>query len=167
VRRIDAASTRVPFCWLLVFGVRRIILHIEFQVARDAAMADRMLEYYTDIRRWRRTRRKDNSPLPDRIVQKVVYVGKAKWQPQVKIRDENLDCGFEFVDVRRLDAKRLVETGDLGDAVVAVLANDGTDANVVRAILNKIAQAPVSEGVDALAQLITLSQLRGARPLQQ
>ena len=112
-----------------------------------------------------RSRREDDNPLPDRIVQKVVYVGQAKWQPQTTIHDQGLNYSFEFVDVRKLDAKRLLETGDLGDAVVAVLANDGTDADVVRAILNKIAQAPVSEGADALAQLITLSQLRGARQL--
>src|SRR5262245_49050168 len=71
------------------------LLHVEFQAARDGNMADRMLEYYCDIRRWRRTQlRKRGDALPDRIVQKVVYVGAARWQPKATIRDPGVDFRF-------------------------------------------------------------------------
>ena len=57
------------------------------------------------------------------------------------------------------------QTGDLGDAVVAVLCGDGSDPDVIKAILNRIMRAPAREGADALAQLLVLSKLRGNRPL--
>ena len=41
----------------------------------------------------------------------------------------------------------------------------GTSSDVIRDILNKIAGTPGSDGADALAQLIILSELRGIRPL--
>jgi hypothetical protein len=145
----------------------RKILHIEIQADSDARMQARMLGYYSDILDWIIARPDDLiGSLPRRIVQKVVYVGAASWDPEPKICDDNLDFRFEFIDARELDARPLLETGDLGDAVIAVLCGDGTNPDVIKAVLNKIAQAPPGERADALAaQLIVLSELRSIRPL--
>ena len=58
-----------------------------------------------------------------------------------------------------------METGDLGDAVFAVLSADGTNPNVIREILNKITRTAENERADAMAQLFILSELRDVRPL--
>ena len=70
-----------------------------------------------------------------------------------------------MINVSDLDPKPLLETGDLGDAVFAVLCGDGSDPDVIKAILNRIMRAPAREGAAALAQLLVLSKLRGNRPL--
>ena len=123
-------------------------------------MPERMLGYYSDILSWLSARRDDRvGVLPREIVQKVIHVGAGRWKPETAIRHQNLDFRFEFVDTGTVDAKPLLETGDLGDAVVAVLCADGTNPDVIKAILHKIARAPENERADALAQLIALSEL--------
>jgi hypothetical protein len=144
------------------------LLHIEFQSTPDSTMAARMLGYYSDIQAWLRfhARRDDHiGALPREIVQKVVYVGAAKWDPETEIRHRNLKFRFDYIDVRELATKPLLATGDLGDAAIAVLTADGTSPDVIKAILNKIARTPGSDRADALAQLIALSELRGIRQL--
>jgi hypothetical protein len=89
----------------------------------------------------------------------------AFWQSGTAICHQNLNFRFELVEASKLRAKPLLETGDLGDAVVAVLTADGTSTDVIKAILGKIMRAPASERADALAQLVALSHLRGIRPL--
>lgn len=146
-------------------GVRKL-LHIEFQAAADAAMPARMLGYYSDILAWLVARKKDHlGILPRYVVQKVVYVGSARWEPETSIYHENLSFQFEFVDAIKLAVQPLPEAGDLGDAAVAILCADGANPIVIKTILNKIAQAPDSARADALAQLVALSGLRGIRPL--
>ena len=104
-------------------------------------------------------------PLPAEVTQTVVYVGVGEWRSETAICHQNLNFRFELVEVSKLHAKPLLETGDLGDAVVAVLTADGTSTDVIKAILGKIMRAPENERADALAQLAALSHLRGIRPL--
>ena len=144
------------------------LLHIEFQSTPDSTMAARMLGYYSDIQAWLRLHARQDDrigALPYEITQKVVYVGEAKWIPETEIRHHNLTFRFDYIDARELATKPLLATGDLGDAVIAVLTADGTNPDVIKAILNKIARSPGHDGTDALAQLIILSELRGIRPL--
>ena len=142
------------------------LLHVEFQATVDARMPKRMLGYYSDILNWVAEHPQDRvGPLPDEVTQKVVYVGAGEWRSETAICHQNLNFRFELVEVNKLRAKPLLETGDLGDAVVAVLTADGTSTDVIKAILGKIMRAPASERADALAQLVALSHLRGIRPL--
>jgi hypothetical protein len=144
----------------------RLLLHIEFQSAPDVTMPSRMLGYYSDILAWLTERKGDrHGALPREVMQKVVYVGSARWDPETSIRHPNLQFRFEFADIFTLSSSPLLEAGDLGDAVVAILCADGTSQNVIRAILTKIARAPENARADALAQLVALSGLRGIRPL--
>ena len=131
-----------------------------------ATMPRRMLEYYCDILAWLDSRRDDRiGALPLEIVQTVVYVGAKRWNPKTGISNRNLDFRFEFVIVSMLDARPLLDAGDLADAIIAVLSADGTNPDVIKAILKRIAQAPDNQRADALAQLFALSKLRGIRPL--
>jgi hypothetical protein len=144
----------------------RKLLHVEFQSAPDPGMAARMLGYCSDILTWLgERRRKSTDDLPQELLQKVVYVGSKTWTPASGIDQANLRFRFDFVNALSLNARALLQTGDLGDAVIAVLCGDGTNEDVVKAILTKVAQAPEKERGDALAQLLALAKLRGIRPL--
>jgi len=159
-RRVDA---------LAVFDApegSRNLVHIEFQATPDSEMAERMLRYYSAILAWRRARRKDLiGPLPPDIAQTVVYVGAQEWELDPVIRHRTLNYWFQFVVASKLDTRPLLESGDLGDAVFAVLSADGTNRNVIREILNKITRTAENERADAMAQLFILSELRDVRPL--
>jgi len=159
-RRVDA---------LAVFDApegSRNLVHIEFQATPDSEMAERMLRYYSAILAWRRARRKDLiGPLPPDIAQTVVYVGAQEWDLDPVIRHRTLNYWFQFVVASKLDTRPLLESGDLGDAVFAVLSADGTNRNVIREILNKITRTAENERADAMAQLFILSELRDVRPL--
>ena len=67
------------------------------------------------------------------------------------------------VHIRTLSARPLLQAGDLGDAVIAVLCADGTQPDVLKTILARIVEAPAVERADALTQLLILSELRGIR----
>ena len=145
---------------------RQNLIHLEFQAAPDATMPRRMLEYYCDILAWldsRRSARVDALPLE--IVQTVVYVGTKRWNLKPGISSRNLDFRFEFVVTSKLDTQLLLEAGDLADAIIALLSADGTNPDVIKSILTKIAREPEHERADALAQLLVLSELRDVRPL--
>src|SRR5712672_4239188 len=109
------------------------LLHVEFRATVDARMPKRMLGYYSDILNWVAEHPQDRvGPLPDEVTQKVVYVGAGEWQSGTAICHQNLNFRFELVEVNKLRAKPLLETGDLGDAVVAVLTADGTSTDVMQ-----------------------------------
>ena len=162
-----AKERRIDYLAVLVSpDGSRTLIQVEFQTTKDARMAKRMLAYCSDILNWLDERPVDSvGPLPDEVVQIVVYVGPGEWRLEPGIRSRYLDFQFELVNAGELDVRLLLEAGDLGDAVVAVLTTDATDPNVIRAILNRIARAPESERADAVAQLLALSELRGIRPL--
>ena len=117
-------------------GGSRTLLHVEFQATVDAGMPKRMLAYYSDILNWVAEHPQHPQdgvgPLPDEVTQKVVYVGAGEWQSETAICHQNLNFRFELVEASRLRAKPLLETGDLGDAVVAVLTADGTSIDVIK-----------------------------------
>jgi hypothetical protein len=144
----------------------RELIQIEFQATKDARMPKRMLGYCSDVLDWLDERPEDHiGPLLDDVTQKVIYVGPEEWELKPELRRRWLSFGFELINASKLDARPLLEAGDLGDAVVAIPCGDGTDPDVIKAILNKIAQAPANERADALAQLLALAKLRGIRPL--
>jgi hypothetical protein len=144
----------------------KTLLHIEFQSAPDPSMAARMLGYYSDILIWLAERKAAGDvEVPQELLQKIVYVGARPWSPATRIEQPGLQFRFEVVNAMALPARPLLQSGDLGDAVVAVLCADGTDPDVVKAILARIAGAPENQRSDALAQLMALSGLRGLRPV--
>ena len=67
------------------------------------------------------------------------------------------------VHTQGLSAWPLLQAGDLGDAVIAVLCADGTRPDVLKTILARIVEAPAEERAAPLAQLLILSELRGIR----
>ncbi|TIV13668.1 MAG: hypothetical protein E5V95_33315 [Mesorhizobium sp.] len=144
------------------------LLHIEFQSSSDAAFAFRMLGYYGEIlERLAADRRssREAPPFETEVRQILIYIGSGRWPKQSLIRHTNLSFIFEVVNAIDVSAASLVQHGDIGDAVFGILCRNGSSRDMVRAILDRIAQAPSEQQKDAFAQLLILSGLRKARHL--
>ena len=145
----------------------RVLAHIEFQSEPDPEMVERMLEYYSVLSRWRHQRNSmgEEPPLPESIVQKLVYVGKKKWKARTVMDGPGIHFEFEFVDVRRLSSRRLLADGDDGDALIALLCAGGSNRDMIQAIVDKISRVPKREQADLWAQLGALAGLRDVQAL--
>jgi hypothetical protein len=114
------------------------LLHIEFQTRKAPRFVLRMLGYYAEILE----RYAAGPSAAMEIRQILIYLGQDRWTPPASLRHSNLTFRFEVVNVADLEAGPLVESGDLGDAVFALLCRDGTSPAMMRAILARIAEAP-------------------------
>src|SRR5437899_4749138 len=94
-----------------------------------------------------------------------MYIGNGHWPQPSSIRHPNLSFKFEVVNSVDVDSRLLVDRGDMGDAVFAILCREGSSRDMIRTILDRIAQAPPEQQKDAFAQLLILSGLRKARHL--
>lgn len=126
------------------------LIHIELQSTNDAAMALRMLEYCTSV--YRLFRR-----LPRQV---LLYVGEAEMRMPRELTGESLWFRYEAVDIRTLDGDVLLESGAVGDNVIAVLARLQNERDAVRTILERIATLAPAQRDLAFAQLVTLAGLR-------
>lgn len=93
------------------------LCNLELQSANSADMAWRLAEYY--LRLYRR--------LGEHVRQIVLYVGQ---DPMTMARDlatPVMRFEYELVDVRELDGEALLASGDLGDAMLALLAGADED----------------------------------------
>ncbi|WP_284284337.1 hypothetical protein [Mesorhizobium amorphae] len=144
------------------------LLHIEFQSGTDYAFTFRMLGYYGEILERlaadRRSRR-EVAPFETEVHQVLIYIGNGRWPQPSSLRHPNLSFQFEVVNSVDVDARLLIDRGDMGDAVFAILCREGSSRGMIRAILDRIAQAPPEQQKDAFAQLLILSGLRKARHL--
>jgi hypothetical protein len=164
----SAKDRRVDFLAVLERSdASRQLLHLELQSAPDPSMSYRMLGYYSDIASWLADEKKAgrHADISHRILQKIVYIGSRSWTPVIGISDDNVEYKCEVVHTRSLSARPLLQAGDLGDAVIAVLCADGTQPDVLKTILTRIVEAPADERAVAFAQLLILSELRGLRSL--
>jgi len=76
------------------------------------------------------------------------------------LRGPDLFFQYGLIDIRKLDGDRLLESGDVGDNVIAILAHLRDDKEAVHRIMARIAGLPVAERETALAQLMILAGLR-------
>jgi hypothetical protein len=162
----SAKDRRVDFLAVLErAGASRQLLHLELQSAPDPAMSYRMLGYYSDIAGWLADEKKAgrHADINHRILQKIVYIGSRSWTTLIGISDDNVEYKCEVVHIQNLSARPLLQAGDLGDAVIAVLCADGTQPDVLKTILTRIVASPGDERAAALTQLLILSELRGIR----
>jgi hypothetical protein len=67
---------------------------------------------------------------------------------------------YRLLDIRELDGDRLLESGEVGDNVIAILAGLRDHESAVRRIMARIAGLAAAERETALAQLVILAGLR-------
>ena len=131
------------------------LVHIELQSRNDPAMALRMAEYsYAIYRCFGR--------FPESV---VLYVGQAALRMAGRLEGPNSWFECRMVDIRELDGERLIESGELGDNIVAILARLADRRGAVRRILGRIAGLAVDERETALTELMILAGLRRLGPI--
>ncbi|MGA2737893.1 MAG: DUF4351 domain-containing protein [Bryobacteraceae bacterium] len=79
---------------------------------------------------------------------------------QNQLRGPGLLFEYSLIDIRTLNGDRLLESGDVGDNVLAILAHLGDHEEAIRKIVGRIAGLAVAARETALAQLMILAGLR-------
>jgi hypothetical protein len=127
------------------------LLHLELQSGNDPEMPERMAEYA--IGTYRRFKQ-----FPRQI---VLYVGEPAIRMQPALTGPRFSFSYELRDLRDLDGETLLDSPDLGDNVLAVLARLRDRKAAVAEIVRRIADLDATKREDAIAQLIILAGLRG------
>jgi predicted transposase YdaD len=126
------------------------LIHIELQSGNDTAMPFRMIEYCLGVQRL-------FGRFPRQI---VLYVGEAPLSMQSGLRGPGLSLEYDLIDIRRLNGDRLIESEQVGDNVIAILAQLRDDKGAVHRIVERIASLATAERETALSQLMILAGLR-------
>jgi Domain of unknown function (DUF4351) len=126
------------------------LVHIELQSGNDPAMPFRMMEYCLGVQR-------QVGQFPRQI---LLYVGEAPVNMQRELRGPGLAFHYDLIDMRTLDGDRLLESEQVGDNVIAILARLRDDKEAIHKIMERIAGLAMTERETALAQLTILAGLR-------
>jgi hypothetical protein len=129
--------------------------HLELQSENDDDIDWRSLEYFVLIRRQFKT-------APTQV---TLYVGEEPMRMGGSIELDSLHFRHRIVDIRTLDAERLLASENLSDNLMAILCRIENRRETVRRILRRIAAMPAPQRADSLARLLVLSGLRGAGAL--
>jgi len=126
------------------------LIHLELQSGNDDAMPLRMAEYCLGVFR-----------LFGRFPRQVVlYVGEPPLRMQKELRGPDVLFEYRLIDIRMLDGDRLLESPDVGDNIIAILARLGDHKETVHKIVERIAGLAVAARETALAQLMIVAGLR-------
>ena len=126
------------------------LIHIELQSRNDSNMALRMAEYCLSV--YRRFSR-----FPSQI---LLYVGEEPMRMRAELIGPELSFRYKMVDIRELDGERLLDSDQIGDNIIAILARLRDSQAAVRRIAGRIAILPVEEREAPLRQLLILAGLR-------
>jgi len=126
------------------------LLHLEVQSGNDPAMPFRMVEYCLGVRRLL-------GQFPRQI---LLYVGEAPVSMETALHGPGFAFEYALIDIRTLDGDRLLESEQVGDNVIAILARLRDDKEAVHKIVERIAGLAMTERETALAQLTILAGLR-------
>ncbi len=126
------------------------LVHIELQSGNDSKMALRMAEYCLSV--YRRLGR-----FPAQV---LLYVGEAPLRMQAELTGADFSFRYKLVDIRELDGERLLESDQVGDNVIAILARLQDSRAAVRRVAETIALLSAEERGVPLRQLRTLAGLR-------
>jgi len=127
------------------------LIHLELQSTNDSRMALRMAEYCLGVYRV-------YGRFPRQV---LLYVGEAALRMPTILRGGRLEFSYEAIDIRSIDGDRLLESEELGDNVIAILAHLSDYGDAVRKIMTRLAELEPTKRATALAQLLILSGLRG------
>jgi hypothetical protein len=126
------------------------LIHLELQSGNDSAMPLRMAEYCLGVFR-----------LFGRFPQQVLlYVGEEPLRMATELRGGGLSFHYEAVDIRSLDGDRLLESEEVGDNVIAILAHLRDHKEAARKIVARLAGLKPAKRATALEQLLILAGLR-------
>ena len=90
----------------------------------------------------------------------LLYVGEAPMRMESELRGPNLLFQYRLIDIRTLDGDRLIESDEVGDNVIAILAQLRDHKEAVRKTFARMAALAAAERETAMAQLLILAGLR-------
>jgi hypothetical protein len=126
------------------------LVHLELQSGNDATMPLRMAEYCLGVFR-----------LFGRFPRQVLlYVGEPPLRMASELRGRDVRFRYRAIDIRDLDGGRLLESEQVGDNVIAILARLQDHKDAVRRIVERIVGLSAVERETALGQLLILAGLR-------
>jgi hypothetical protein len=79
---------------------------------------------------------------------------------ETELHGEDVWFRYRAIDVRSLDGEALLESPEVGDNIIAILARLRDDREAIRRIVARIAELPSNERAMALDQLLILAGLR-------
>lgn len=124
------------------------ILHIEFQSGNDKDMPYREGIYCLLLgQKYRR-----------RVRQVVLYVGQAKMRMEDHVDLGETKTAYTLMDIREMDARKLIASGRPGDLALAMLAGGGPEQMLE--IAKRAGGLKGAEQQRVLSQLVLLSGLR-------
>ena len=126
------------------------LVHLELQSGNDATMPLRMAEYCLSVFRLFGT-------FPRQV---LLYVGEAPLRMESELRGPDVWFRYRAIDIRDLDGDRLLESEDVGDNVIAILARLRDHKEAIRKIVGRLAGLAAAERETALSQLLILAGLR-------
>ena len=126
------------------------LVHVELQSRNEAIMPLRMAEYCLGIFRL-------CGKFPRQV---LLYVGEPPLRMESELRGPDVSFRYRAIDIRELDGDHLIESGEVGDNVIAILARLRDHREAVRKIVGKIASLEAVEREAALSRLLILAGLR-------
>src|SRR6266568_7842889 len=126
------------------------LVHLELQSGNDVTMPLRMAEYCLGVFRV-------CGKFPRQI---LLYVGEAPLRMESQLRGPDVWFRYRAIDIRDLDGDRLLESEEIGDNVIAILARLRDHQDAVHRIVERIASLAASDRETALGQLLILAGLR-------
>src|SRR6266699_5474591 len=126
------------------------LFQLELQSSNDPNMPLRMAEYSYGV-----YRQLGKFPL-----QILLYVGEAPLRMESELRGPYQWFRYRAIDIRDLDGDLLLQSDQVEDNVIAVLARLRDHKDAVRKIVEKIAGLEGAERETALGQLLILAGLR-------
>ena len=126
------------------------IRQVEFQANNETGFAFRILEYYPYLVR------KYGEP----VTQIVLYIGRDPMRLENVYKSASVEFRFEIVNLREWDADRLLESHDLADNILALLAKGSPD-KALEVVAPRIAALRGEDRSEAEASLVLLSGIMG------
>jgi hypothetical protein len=127
-----------------------VLIHLELQSRNENGIPLRMAEYCLGAFR-----------LFGRFpIQLLLYVGEAALRMECELRGLDVWFRYRAIDIRELDGERLLESAEVGDNVIAILARLRGHKDAIWRIVRKIAGLETPDRERALRQLLILSGLR-------
>src|SRR5262249_57997847 len=126
------------------------LVHLELQSRNEAVMPLRMAEYCLRVFRL-------FGCFPRQI---LLYVGEAPLAMECELKGPDIWFRYQTTDIRSLDGDRLLESIEVGDNVIAILARLSDDKDAVHRIVERIAGLESADRATALSQLFILAGLR-------
>jgi hypothetical protein len=131
------------------------LVHIELQSGNDVTRPLRMAEYCLGVFRLLRK-------FPRQI---LLYVGEAPLRMDSELRGPDVSFRYRAVDIREVDGDLLLESKEVGDNVIAILARLRDHKDAIRRIVVKIEASVEIDRETALQALLILAGLRGLEEL--